>query len=126
MRDAVTLTSCACLVLAGCPTIGTAEQARSSLHSRYAGQSIDRVVAELGPPSSNFKMTNGGAAYVWELANHTNLTSWKQGGAANTIYCRVRAVTDSSNTVVSIATEDGANVLGESLCAKTLGIRRSA
>ena len=110
--------------LAGCAA--TKERVTSALGDKYAGQTIDNLVVRFGPPNNSFKMASGGSSYVWEIANHTNVDVDKYGGAANTFYCRIRAVTGPDNVVTSVSTEDVSNLLGESLCAKRLGLARQS
>ena len=59
------------LILSGCAAMK--DQVTSALGSKYAGQSIENLVVQFGPPSNTFKMPSGGTSYVWEIANHTDL-----------------------------------------------------
>lgn len=119
----LTATTALCVLVAGCAA--TQEQVTAALGSKYTGRSVDQLVLEFGPPTSTFKMSDGSAAYQWELANHTNINVDKYGGSANTRYCRVRAVAGPDNLVRSLSTEDASNIVGESLCARKLGLARS-
>lgn len=111
-----------CVIVAGCAA--TQEQVTAALGSKYIGRSVDQLVLEFGPPASTFKMSAGSTAYQWELANHTKMRVNDYGGSASTLYCRVRAIAGADNIVRSVSTEDASNVVGESLCAKRLGIMR--
>ena len=111
-------------LLVGCAA--TAQQVTSALGDKYSGKSVDRLVMEFGPPMNSFKMADGGSAYQWEVANHTNIATNQYGGSASTHFCRIRAIVGRDNIVQSVSTEDSSNVYGESFCAKRLGLKRES
>jgi hypothetical protein len=106
------------IVVGGCAA--TAEQVVSTLDGRYKGKSVDTIVMKFGPPANRFEMDSGDVAYRWNLANQIN--AWRYG--RYTFFCRVRAITGPDNVVKHISTEDASNIIGESLCAQTLNIKR--
>ena len=104
------------LLLIGCAA--TQQEVTSALQDRYTGHSVDNLVMQFGPPSNSFKMADGGSAYEWNIANHTNVDIGQYGGSENTLFCKFRAISGPDSLVRQVTTEDASNALGESLCAK--------
>jgi hypothetical protein len=51
-----------CLALCACTT---AEQAISSVQSKYVGRPVDEFFIAKGPPQSAYKLNNGDTIYTW-------------------------------------------------------------
>ncbi len=111
------------LALVGCAA--TQDQVTASLRDKYSGQSVDQLVMQFGPPSSTFKMADGGSAYEWNIANRTNIDTYRGTGAEATSFCKIRAVAGPDSVVRSVSTDDAAvNIYGDSLCAQKLRMPR--
>jgi hypothetical protein len=110
-------------LLAGCAA--TSHEVVDRLGSKYVGQNVDALVTEWGPPANTFKMNSGDTSYVWQLTSETNIDTYKGSGTARTFYCKVNAIASKSGIISKVSTEDSANLVGESLCARRLGMQRS-
>ncbi|MFZ5713062.1 MAG: hypothetical protein ACOY3N_09500 [Bradyrhizobium sp.] len=118
------------LVLAGC--FASRQEVASQLGAQYLGRSVDELVTQFGPPASSFKMTSGGSSYLWQLAAVTDVNVDRGYGTMSTRGCKVKVVTDPSNVIVKLDTEDasastgvyGMMGIGGSICAQRLGIQR--
>jgi len=102
-----------------------ATDVRERLGTRFVGLNVDAIVAEFGPPATTFKMNSGETSYLWQLGASTNIDTYKGSGTAQTYYCRLKIIASPAGIVSNVSTEDASNMLGESICAKRLGMRRS-
>lgn len=72
-------------------------------------------------------MADGGSAVEWNIANHTNVdVNYKWGGSEDTVFCKIRAIVGPDNLVRQVSTDDAADIYGNSLCARKLGMPRKA
>jgi len=110
-------------LLAGCAA--TSHEVVDRLGSKYVGQ--DALVTEWGPPANTFKMNSGDTSYVWQLTSETNVSKsgWTGQVTARSFYCKVNVIASKSGIISKVSTEDSANLAGESLCARRLGMQRS-
>jgi hypothetical protein len=108
--------------LVGCAA--TSKEVVSNLQG-FVGLNVDALVTQYGPPTNTFKMNSGETSYVWQLTAQTNIDTDNGSGTAQTFYCKIKVVASATGVVASLATEDASNLLGESLCARRLGMRRS-
>jgi hypothetical protein len=103
----------------------TRQEVVDRLGSKYVGQNVDVLVSEFGPPANTFKMNSGETSYMWQLASQTDIDTYKGSGTAETFYCKVNVIAKPSGVISKVTTQDAANMVGESLCAKRLGMQRS-
>ena len=89
------------------------------------------MVAQFGPPASVFKMNSGGTSYQWQLAGSTDIVGGNGIANASQRNCKVNVITDRSNMVVDLQTDDtgsttsyGYFAVNESLCAKRFGMKK--
>jgi hypothetical protein len=124
-----------CLFLGGC--YASSQEVRAKLGDEYVGKSVDSLVIQFGPPTSQFKMSTGETSYLWQLSSNTNidLTRDKYGssGTATTKFCKLSVIASPNGMVTKLATEDGSvgrteaignfDVYG-SVCAHYMGINK--
>lgn len=60
-------------LLTGCIT--TTEKALQYAHNNYNGQSLDKLVLNIGPPRSKYTMDNGNILYKWVYSGTMSLPS---------------------------------------------------
>jgi hypothetical protein len=124
-----------CIVLGGC--YATSQEVRAKLGDQYIGKSIDAMVVQFGPPSSQFKITTGETSYVWQLSSVTNINvdrdRYGATGSAVTKFCKISVIASPANVVTRLTTEDSSagrvEAIGNidfhgSVCANHLGLRR--
>ena len=78
-------------------------------------------------------MNSGDTAYVWQLGNQTDISTYRGSGTANTQYCKVNVIASSTGIVSELHTEDANIYVGltaavgidGSLCAARLGMSAS-
>lgn len=119
------------LLLVGCAA--SRQEVAWRLGEQFVGQNVDVMVAHFGPPASVFKMSSGGASYQWQLAGGTDIIGGNGVALASQRYCKVNVMTDRSNTVVDLKTDDtgsatsyGYFTVNESLCAKRFGMKKES
>lgn len=112
------------VVIACTGCAATSQDVVLSLNERYDERSVDSMVLDLGPPAETFEMSDGSTVYQCIVANHTNVSTSHYGGAANTYFCKVRAVVRQDGMVRTVSTEDASNGFGESLCARRFHLAR--
>lgn len=117
------------LLLVGCAA--SRQEVASRLGEQFVGQNVDVMVGQFGAPASVFKMSSGGASYQWQLAGGTDIVGGNGVALASQRYCKVNVMTDRSNTVVDLKTDDtgsatsyGYFTVNESLCAKRFGMKK--
>ena len=119
-------------LLAGCAA--NSREVVDRLGAKYVGQNVDVLVTEWGPPASTFKMSKGETSYMWQLSSETQINTYRGSGTAETSSCKVNVIAEPSGIISKITTQDppssangliGAYVIGESLCARRLGMQRS-
>ena len=110
-------------LLAGCAA--TSREVVDRLGAKYVGQNVDVLVTEWGPPASTFKMSKGETSYMWQLTSQTSIATYHGSGMAQTDYCKVNVIAERSGIISEVTTQDTTNSVGESLCAKRLGMQRS-
>jgi hypothetical protein len=122
---------CLCfLLLTACAA--SRQEVAARLGEQFIGQNVDSLVMQFGPPASMFKMNNGGASYVWQLAARTDVDIDRGYGSMQTRVCKVNIIADPKGTVTQLTTEDssastgvyGAIGIGGSICAQRLGMKR--
>jgi hypothetical protein len=69
-------------------------------------------------------MADGGSAYEWNIANHTNISAYSGGGAENNVFCKIRAVVGPDNLVRQVSTDDASDIYGNSLGVQKLHMPR--
>jgi hypothetical protein len=110
--------------LTGC--FATTQEAAGQLNSTYVGQNVDVMVVKLGPPTTTFKMNNGQTSYQWQVTSVTNIETYRGSGTAQTANCKINAIANQGRLITQLGIEDSANLYGESLCARKLGIQRAS
>ena len=60
-----------CVALGGC--YATSQEVRAKLGDEYIGKSVDALVVQFGPPTSQFRMSTGETSFVWQLSSVTNI-----------------------------------------------------
>ena len=117
--------------LAGCAA--SRQEVAAKLGDQFIGQNVDMMVAQFGPPATVFKMNSGGVSYQWQLAGGADIVGGNGVALASQRYCKVNVITDRSNKVVDLKTDDtGSNtsygyfMVNESLCAKRFGMKKEA
>ena len=124
-----------CLFLGGC--YASSQEVRAKLGDEYVGKSVDTLVLQFGPPSSQFKMSTGEISYLWQLSSHTNVDATRDrygiSGTATTKFCKLNVIASPAGLVTKLTTEDSStgrvDAIGSidfhgSVCAHHLGIRR--
>lgn len=124
-----------CLALGGC--YATSQEVRAKLGDEYIGKSVDALVVQFGPPTSQFKMSTGETSYLWQLSSVTNISvdrdRFGSSGSATTKFCKINVIASPAGTVTKLTTEDSSagrrEAIGNidfygSVCANHLGIRR--
>lgn len=126
------------LFLTGCAA--NRQQVAAQLGQEYIGQNADRLVAQFGPPTTTYRLSDGGNSLSWQLTNSTSVSGsynnqgnyGAYGATAQTSHCKVFVTTNAGNIVQTLRTEDasgtggivgalGGDIRG-SLCARFLGI----
>ena len=79
-----------CAALEGCAA--SRQETAARLGQQYVGQNVDALVVRFGPPASTFKMNSGETSYVWQLGNQTDINTYRDVGAASTLFCKVNVV----------------------------------
>ena len=124
-----------CVALGGC--YATSQEVRAKLGDEYIGKSVDALVVQFGPPTSQFKMSTGETSYVWQLSSVTNINidrdRYGSSGSALTKFCKINVIASPAGMVTKLTTEDSSagrrEAIGNidfygSVCANHLGIRR--
>jgi hypothetical protein len=119
-------------LLAGCAA--SRQEVVARLGEQFIGQSVDALVTQFGPPENSFRMNNGGASYVWQLAARTDVAIDQGYGSVRTRVCKVSVIADAKGIVTQLNTEDsnastgvyGLMGIGGSICAQRLGMKREA
>ena len=78
-----------------------------------------------GPPDNGIKLSSGDVAYEWSLSYLESINSEKSVGSGQIDYCRVRAIVSPDRILRGFSTEGPSNILGESVCAERLTLKRS-
>ena len=110
--------------LTGC--WATTQEVAGQLNSTFVGQNVDALVVKLGPPSTTFKMNNGQTSYQWQVTSETDINTYRGSGTARTFNCKINAIANQGGLITQLGIEDSANLYGESLCARKLGIQRAS
>ena len=124
-----------CLFLGGC--YATSQEVRAKLGDEYIGKSVDTMVLQFGPPTSQFKMSTGETSYLWQLSSFTNIDlerdRYGSSGSATTKFCKISVIASPAGMVTKLTTEDSSRGRTEaignmdiygSVCANHLGIRK--
>jgi hypothetical protein len=77
-------------------------------------------------------MNDGLTFYVWQLANQTDINTYRGSGSATTLYCKVNVFASPTGIVTQLNTEDANAYVGltaavgtnRSLCARRLGMQQ--
>jgi hypothetical protein len=117
------------LFLSGCAA--SRQEVAARLGDEFIGQNVDSLVVKFGPPTNSFRMNNGGASYVWQLAATTDVAIDQGYGSVRTRVCKVSVVADAKGIVTQLNTEDssastgiyGMMGIGGSICAQRLGMK---
>lgn len=94
----------AALVLGACAA--SRQEVATRLGEQFIGQNVDALVVQFGPPTTMFKMNNGGGSYLWQLTSITDVAIDRGYGQAQTRFCKVSVITTPTGIVSQLNTED--------------------
>lgn len=98
------------------PSCTTTEQANQALETRFKGSSADSFFLSYGPPSSGYRLGDGGMLYTWDerpkvyhIAGHADstvigdsvYTSFSPGRSVS-IQCSLKIHTNAAGNIESI------------------------